>query len=245
MLRDGRADAVLVVKLDRLTRSVRDLGSLVENYFREGLPWSLLSVGDSIDTRTASGRLVLNVLGSVGQWEREAGSERTKEALAQVRSEGFMLGRLPYGFRYADTVDQHGRRAVTDAPAEAATVTRMRELAAAGRSIYQIATEMNAEGHRNRAGKPWHPTTVYGLLRRRDALPHRRAWKRRARHPEAAPLAYDSVRAAGAACALRAAGMSFRQIGRALLAQGIPPHGGGAVWYASTVQRLIARSRRP
>jgi len=86
MLDDGRADGVLVSKLDRLTRSVRDLGDLVDRYFAERC--ALLSVADSIDTRTAAGRLVLNVLGSVGQWEREVIGERTTEALAVKRSRG-------------------------------------------------------------------------------------------------------------------------------------------------------------
>jgi hypothetical protein len=69
MLKRGEADALLVVKLDRLTRSVRDLGHLVEKYFAPGKA-ALLSVGEQIDTRSAAGRLVLNVLASVSQWER-------------------------------------------------------------------------------------------------------------------------------------------------------------------------------
>lgn len=52
----GKADGLLAVKLDRLTRSVRDLGDLVERYFSRR--WSVLSLGDPVDTRTASDRLV-------------------------------------------------------------------------------------------------------------------------------------------------------------------------------------------
>ena len=71
MLTDRKADAIVVVKLDRITRSVRDLGYLCDTYFREGLPYYLLSVSDAIDTRSAGGKLILNVLMSVAQWERE------------------------------------------------------------------------------------------------------------------------------------------------------------------------------
>ena len=85
MLDAGDASGLLVTKLDRLTRSVRDLGELVERYF--AARFSLLSVADSIDTRSAAGRLVLNVLASVAQWEREACGERTRDALAQLRAE--------------------------------------------------------------------------------------------------------------------------------------------------------------
>src|SRR5216684_1249384 len=66
MLKSGEAEALLVVKLDRLTRSVVDLGTLVERYFAPGKA-ALLSVGEQIDTRSAAGRLVLNVLASVSQ----------------------------------------------------------------------------------------------------------------------------------------------------------------------------------
>ena len=54
MLEEGGANALVVVKLDRLTRSVRDLGELLDRYFASR--FSLLSLADSIDTRTASGR---------------------------------------------------------------------------------------------------------------------------------------------------------------------------------------------
>ena len=76
MLKAGDAEALLVVKLDRLTRSVVDLGTLVERYFAPGKA-ALLSVGEQIDTRSVAGRLVLNVLASVSQWEREAIGDRT------------------------------------------------------------------------------------------------------------------------------------------------------------------------
>jgi site-specific DNA recombinase len=86
MLKAGQAEPLLVVKLDRLTRSVVDLGTLVERYFAPGKV-ALLSVGEQIDTRSAAGRLVLNVLASVSQWEREAIGERTATAM-QYKARG-------------------------------------------------------------------------------------------------------------------------------------------------------------
>lgn len=77
-------DAVIVAKLDRLTRSVRDLGELLERFERRGV--SLVSVAESLDTGTAAGRLVLNVMASVSQWEREVIGERTREALAHKKA---------------------------------------------------------------------------------------------------------------------------------------------------------------
>jgi len=87
---------VVVLKLDRLTRSVRDLGTLIEDIFA-GV--SLVAVDGSLDSSTASGRMVVNLLGSVGQWEREVIGERTRDALAYKRERGEWCGRIPYGFR--------------------------------------------------------------------------------------------------------------------------------------------------
>src|SRR4051812_10036683 len=83
MLKRGQAQALLVVKLDRLTRSVRDLGHLVDGYFVAGKA-ALLSVSEQVDTRTASGKLVLNILASVSEWERAAIGERTSAAMQHL-----------------------------------------------------------------------------------------------------------------------------------------------------------------
>lgn len=155
-LQAGTADALLVVKLDRLTRSVRDLGDLVDRCTREG--WALLSVGDAVDTRTAAGRLVLNVLASVSQWEREAIGERTAAALAHKRDLGQKLGgQVPYGKRLAaDGVH------LEDDPAEQRVIVLVRQLRADGVSIRKIAAALDADGTPCRGGR-WHATTIARL----------------------------------------------------------------------------------
>ena len=165
MLRDGRADALLVVKLDRLTRSVRDLGTLVEDYFAAGR-WALLSVADSIDTRSAAGRLVLNVLASVAQWEREATAERTRDALAHLRSEGVRLGGAALGWERGEAVGAAGRRVVVAVEDEADTVARILALKADGLSLRGIAEILAAEGRSTKAGGRWHATTVQRVIAR-------------------------------------------------------------------------------
>jgi len=158
MLAAGEADALVVVKLDRLTRSVADLGAMIDACNREG--WALLSVSEQIDTRTAAGRLVLNVLGSVSQWEREAIGERTAAALAHKAANGERVGAVPIGKALADD----GVHLVPD-PAEARAVALISELRADGLSIRKISAELNARGVPAR-GKRWHPTTVVRLLKR-------------------------------------------------------------------------------
>jgi len=98
-LERGEADGLVILKLDRLTRSVRDLGTLLEGVFRER---ALISITEALDTGSAAGRLVLNMLGAVSQWEREAIGERTSFVLQHRRQQGqWPAGRIPFGFRLA------------------------------------------------------------------------------------------------------------------------------------------------
>ena len=95
MVREGVADALVVAKLDRLSRSVPDFGHILEDARRQG--WGVVVLDPNIDTTSANGELVLNVLISVAQWERRIIGERTKAALSVVRervkAEGKSLGR--------------------------------------------------------------------------------------------------------------------------------------------------------
>lgn len=160
----GRATGLLVTKLDRLTRSVRDLGDLVERYF--GTKHSLLSVGDAIDTRTAAGRLVLNVLTSVAQWEREAGGERTREALAHLKREGVRLGPAALGWSRSEQRDTHGRLTVREVDEEATTVAMIVSLRTRGLSLRAIASALEREGRPTKKGGTWRAVTIHRVLRR-------------------------------------------------------------------------------
>ena len=159
MLKAGKADALLVVKLDRLTRSVADLGKLVETYFAPGKA-ALLSVGEQIDTRSAAGRLVLNVLASVSQWEREAIGERTSAALQHKASLGeYTGGDAPYGYRLA----ADGERLEPE-PGEQVLLARARRLRHKGLSLRAVARQLEAQGFRTRMGGPFAAVQVQRML---------------------------------------------------------------------------------
>jgi DNA invertase Pin-like site-specific DNA recombinase len=148
MLRKGQADALLVVKLDRLTRSVRDLCDLVDDYFRDG-KHALLSVGEQVDTRSASGRMVLNILTVIGQWEREAIGERTASALRHKAAKGeFTGGTVPYGYELSS--DGVGLVALA---AEQGVIAEARALRAAGLSLRKVAEALDGKGLRARSGR--------------------------------------------------------------------------------------------
>ena len=157
MLKSGEADALVVVKLDRLTRSVRDLGELVDRYFANGKA-ALLSVSEQIDTRSAAGRLVLNVLASVSQWEREAIGERTAAVMQHKAKAGeYTGGRAPYGFRV-----EAGR--LVRVEAEQAVLAAARKAKAKGLSLRAIARVLEQRGVLSRVGKAFAPTQIARLV---------------------------------------------------------------------------------
>ncbi len=139
-------------------------GTSLNRYF--STRFSLLSVSDSIDTRSAAGRLVLNVLASVSQWEREATGERTREALDHLRREGVRLGRDALGWRRLADVDGEGRRVVISDADERKTVDRIRELRGAGMSLRAIALALGGEGRLTKRGGSWQPETIRKVLAR-------------------------------------------------------------------------------
>ncbi len=158
LIRGCKVGVVIVAKLDRITRSVRDLGELIDVFQRSGVEFA--SVADHIDTSTASGRLVLNVMGSVSQWEREAIGERTAEALAVMRSNGRRISRhAPYGYRL------NGQGWIED-EREQQAICIMRRLRGEGLSLRQIAQELQDQGFTSRTGKRLSPQLIANVLRR-------------------------------------------------------------------------------
>jgi DNA invertase Pin-like site-specific DNA recombinase len=142
-LRRGDADAVVVAKLDRLSRSVVDAGRLLEQARKGGFNIVALDLG--LDLSTPTGELVANVLAAVAQWERRMIGVRTSEAL-QVKFAGGWSSpswkvRVPRAVR---------RRIV--------------KMAAAGLSQRAIADRLNADGVPAVGGR-WHRGTVIRVLR--------------------------------------------------------------------------------
>ena len=159
MLTARQADGIIVAKLDRLTRSVADLNRLIERLFSEKSGRLLWSVADAIDTRTAAGRLVLNILASVSQWEREAIAERTRDALRHKKALGQRVGAVPFGSRLAaDGIT------LEPEPAEREVMDLVAELRRTGLSIRGIVSEMNNRGVLTKAGGKWHIATVQRVL---------------------------------------------------------------------------------
>ena len=100
-----KGDKLVVTKLDRLARSVRHLGDLLDELEAKGAGLVILSMGgQQIDTTTATGKLMLNVMSSVAQFEREMMLERQKEGIAKAKAEGKYTGRKPTAMAKSDAV---------------------------------------------------------------------------------------------------------------------------------------------
>jgi site-specific DNA recombinase len=151
--------ALIVPKLDRLTRSVRDLDALLTRYFaRPRDPFALVSVAEQVDTRSATGRLLLHLLTSVTQWEREVIGERTSAVMRHMQEEGrYIGGGVPFGFRV-----EGGE--LLEEEEEQAILRELRALRDRGLPLRRIAEELNARGAFRR-GAPWHAMAVSRVLR--------------------------------------------------------------------------------
>ncbi len=107
-LERGHANTLVVTKLDRLTRSVKDLCSLVDRFFSHE-QFHLLSLCGMINTHNAAGRMMMLNLANYAQFERELVRERTQEAMNHLKSQGVALGQARFGFQYSKDVDANGR----------------------------------------------------------------------------------------------------------------------------------------
>jgi site-specific DNA recombinase len=154
----GRIDAVIVAKLDRLTRSVKDLCGLLELFEKRKV--ALISVAESLDTGSAAGRLVITIMGAVSQWEREAIGERTRDALRHKRSQGQRVGNIAFGSRLADDGEH-----LEPAPEEQAALAEIQRLRRGGTTLRGIAVLMNHRAYRTRRGTPWRLESVARVVK--------------------------------------------------------------------------------
>lgn len=162
-MRAGEVGCVVIAKLDRLSRSLRNLLNLYAEEF-EAAGVALVSVAEQFDTSTASGRLFFQVVGSFAEFERNVITERTSGGRKEkARKGGYAGGRAPLGY----TATRGARRLSVDDEG-AAAVRRTFDLAAEGGSRRSIAERLNAEGYRTAEGREFTHVQVGRILARRD-----------------------------------------------------------------------------
>ena len=148
----GRVDCVVVYKVDRLSRSLLDFARMLEAFERHNV--SFVSVTQQFNTATSMGRLILNVLLSFAQFEREMISERTRDKIAATRRKGKWSGGMSLlGYDVVDT------KLVVD-PSEAEMVRAIFELYLELDGMLPVVEELERRGWRS---KRW--TTKKGIER--------------------------------------------------------------------------------
>jgi DNA invertase Pin-like site-specific DNA recombinase len=95
-------DSLAVTKICRLARSVADLVAIIDRLEKKGVSLRILSMG--VDTATPTGRLMLNLLASISQFEREVMLERQREGVAKAKAEGKYKGRKPTARAKSDQI---------------------------------------------------------------------------------------------------------------------------------------------
>lgn len=143
MLKKRQASALVVAKLDRLSRSVQDFAATLDVARRQR--WAVVALDLGVDTTTPTGKLVAHVLASVAEWEREAIGQRTRDALAARKAAGVRLG----------------RERMTDP----AVVDRIVAERSAGVTVAAIARGLDHDGVPTaNGGARWYPSTVARLV---------------------------------------------------------------------------------
>lgn len=153
LLQGKEADAIVVYKLDRLTRRTRDLLYLIEDVFKKGNT-RFFSISEQIDTETALGKFFLTLMGALAQMERELISERTKTALELKKQKGERLGTTPLG--YITLPDG----TLTPDKTELKIIKLILQLHKESKPYNKIARILNQEGVRTKRGTKFYASTI-------------------------------------------------------------------------------------
>ncbi len=162
MLYDAEAqafDTLLVFRVDRLSRKVRELAQIVDELTKYGI--TLKSITEPFDTSNAAGKMMLQMLGVFAEFEHATIVERTKVGMEKKAKGGeWPGGVVAYGYRL------DSERGLVVCEEEAVIVRKMFKMYAFGREGTQtICRKLNEAGHRKRSGKKWDKRVILHMLK--------------------------------------------------------------------------------
>ena len=196
----GKIDVIVIYKIDRLTRSLADFSKMVEVFERQGV--SFVSVTQQFNTTTSMGRLMLNVLLSFAQFEREVTGERIRDKIAASKRKGMWMGGIPpIGYDVAN------RRLIPN-EAEAKTIAHIFQRFVELGSTTKLVKELRLDGVTSKAwttqdgkvreGKPIDKGLIYKVLNNRTylgELRHKELWYQAEHPPIITKSIWDDVHA--------------------------------------------------
>ncbi|NQD67278.1 recombinase family protein [Bacillus haikouensis] len=157
-IEEGLIDCVLVYRLDRLTRSVRDLYSILETLDKYDCKFK--SATEVYDTTTAMGRMFITIVAALAQWERENTGERIRMGMEQKAREGnWVMNQAPYGYE----IDKENKTLIVN-DQEALIVKRIYEHYLNGKTMRKIAVGFNKSNVSTKTGAIWNEFKVKYIL---------------------------------------------------------------------------------
>jgi site-specific DNA recombinase len=152
-----KGDALVVYSLSRLARSTKDTLAISDKLDKKKVDLVVLS--EKIDTTTATGKMMFQMLAVLSEFERNLTAERTSAALQHKKAKGERTGSIPYGFKLAmDKV-----KLLKD-KTEQALIALVKQLRDGGLSLRKIAAKVAEQGFKNRADKAFHAQTIKNIL---------------------------------------------------------------------------------
>ena len=148
----GKFDALVIPRLDRLTRNIRQLNVLIsEMCIKNGV--ELISIEEGLDTRTECGELALHIIDIITKWDTKRISDRTREIIARKRAKGERVGHAPFGYTYSN-------KRLVAVEQELKTTSLIREQRERGNSYHKIAKFLNERKIPSKRGGVWYAETV-------------------------------------------------------------------------------------
>ena len=158
MVKNGTVQHVVALKLDRLFRSSVDALSVTSEWDKAGIALHLVDMGgQSINTASAMGRMMLTMMAGFAQFERDLISERTTAALQHKKAHDRVYGPVPFG------KDRNGDELEANEE-ELSILEKIRLWRGQGLSYWKIAAKLNAFGIKGKSGGKWYAASVRYVL---------------------------------------------------------------------------------
>jgi site-specific DNA recombinase len=155
-LTNNDIDGIVVWSLSRLGRKMKDVVEFMDILKRNNI--NFFSIKENLSNNDKVGSLIMNILGSINEFEVEVIRERIKDIKRDKKEKGEVYGRLQYGW---DNVD--GKLIKNDK--EFSVIKRIKNLKSRGYSWRKISNRLNNDGIRSKEGKIWYDGSLYNMMR--------------------------------------------------------------------------------
>lgn len=230
------ADVFVVLKFDRLSRSIRHFCELYEQHFAKGRGKhkELIAIREAIRLDSALGRALVSILLVFAQMEREATGERTREAISYIRRSGYHFGKIPYGHKAVPAPDNPRYKILVEDADEQAVLSRIKAMLDSGMGLTEVAAKLAEDGVPPPQGSAWTRNLIFNLKLRKGWHVSRGVNKRSHTDEEVKLYIYQ----------LRDRGLTYQGIANILNEQGYKPYKGkrftqsSVFWLLGNVKEL-------